>query len=97
MEKYHKLFLVSQERYNKINNLCSSGGGQSLKDDSEFSDSMFSDQESVCLRDRNSSGQSSNGTVTENEDQNNNDHGKHTHLKDSMLFLPHSRKIPRSL
>ena len=30
-QKYHKLFLVSQERYDKLVNLASSGGGSSIK------------------------------------------------------------------
>ena len=31
MQNYHRLFLVSQERYDKLVNLASSGGGQAMK------------------------------------------------------------------
>ena len=31
MQDYHRLFLVSQERYDKLVNLASSGGGSSIK------------------------------------------------------------------
>ena len=31
MQNYHRLFMVSQERYDKLVNLASSGGGQAMK------------------------------------------------------------------
>ncbi|ELU13079.1 hypothetical protein CAPTEDRAFT_223592 [Capitella teleta] len=35
MQNYHRLFLVSQERYDKLVNLASSGGATSIKNDEE--------------------------------------------------------------
>ena len=32
MQKYHRLFLVSQERYDRLANLAGSGGAAGLKD-----------------------------------------------------------------
>ncbi|CAH1790420.1 unnamed protein product [Owenia fusiformis] len=45
MQNYHRLFLASQERYDKLINLQSSGGASSIKD-GDLSDNVFSDSES---------------------------------------------------
>ena len=46
MQNYHRLFLVSQERYDRLSNLAGSGGACGLKDtsvsDSTSTDSQFS-------------------------------------------------------
>ena len=35
MQNYHRMYIVSQERYDKLANLQSSGGAQSIKDEGE--------------------------------------------------------------
>ena len=35
MQNYHRMYIVSQERYDKLANLQSSGGAQSIKDEDE--------------------------------------------------------------
>ena len=46
MQNYHRLFLVSQERYDRLSNLAGSGGACGFKDtsvsDSTSTDSQFS-------------------------------------------------------
>ena len=47
MQNYHRMYLVSQERYEKVQNLGSSGGAASIKDDSDSLDTpVFSDNDS---------------------------------------------------
>ncbi|KAL5007557.1 hypothetical protein ScPMuIL_016363 [Solemya velum] len=41
MQNYHRLFLVSQERYDKLANLAGSGGASSLKDETESGETVF--------------------------------------------------------
>lgn len=41
MQNYHRLFLVSQERYDKLANLAGSGGASSLKDKIERGETVF--------------------------------------------------------
>ena len=44
MQNYHRLFLVSQERYDKLSNLAGSGGACGFKDTS-ISDSTSTDSQ----------------------------------------------------
>ncbi|XP_070565235.1 serine/threonine-protein kinase Nek10-like [Ptychodera flava] len=45
MQNYHRLFIASQERYDKL--LASSGGASSIRSDSDMSDSVFEGSEST--------------------------------------------------
>ncbi|XP_077978280.1 serine/threonine-protein kinase Nek10-like [Glandiceps talaboti] len=63
MQNYHRLFLASQERYDKL--LASSGGASSIRSDSDMSDSVFETTETVssnCVQ-YNDSGQSNKITT----------------------------------
>ena len=42
MQSYHRLFLLSQERYDRLSNLAGSGGASDLKD-REILDPSFVD------------------------------------------------------
>ncbi len=80
MQNYHRLYsVVSQERYDKLVNLQSSGGAQSIKDDAE-SDVALNDQElgvvfTPIKKSRNTSA-NSNGNDTEPESNTTTDTGK---------------------
>ncbi|XP_064647699.1 serine/threonine-protein kinase Nek10-like isoform X2 [Lineus longissimus] len=75
MQNYHRLFLVSQERYDKLVNLASSGGGSSMKD-GELSDAdgVFSDVDSTGSRGKRRIHKTSGSSRSDNED-NTNDKG----------------------
>ncbi|XP_022087422.1 serine/threonine-protein kinase Nek10-like isoform X2 [Acanthaster planci] len=45
MQNYHRLFLASQERYDKLANLAGSGGASSIKSDSDSNDVFESSDE----------------------------------------------------
>ena len=69
MHNYHRLFLVSQERYDRLVNLAGSGGAASLKDETEFGDSVFSESEGgPAGKIRSGSEALSGGQVSEAED-----------------------------
>ncbi len=80
MQNYHRLYsVVSQERYDKLVNLQSSGGAQSIKDDVD-SEVPLTDQEINAVftptkKSRNTSA-NSNGNDTEPESTNTLDTGK---------------------
>ena len=66
---FHTLYQVTQERYDKLANLASSGSGSSIKDDTDMNESVFSDIEASTMKARTISGGSggniTNGTVME--------------------------------
>ncbi|XP_064613774.1 serine/threonine-protein kinase Nek10-like [Liolophura sinensis] len=50
MQNYHRLFLASQERYDKLVNLASSGGGASMKENTQTSEEVFFESESLTRK-----------------------------------------------
>ena len=61
MQNYHRMYIVSQERYDKLANLQSSGGAQSIKDGETVEQDLISHNKT-----RNIS-TTSTGTETESE------------------------------
>lgn len=63
MQNYHRMYIVSQERYDKLANLQSSGGAQSIKDEGEAAEqNLISNQKT-----RNVSSTSHTSTEVESE------------------------------
>ena len=64
MQNYHRMYIVSQERYDKLVNLQSSGGAQSIKDEAEnLAQQEFVHKPSA----RRNISRTSTGTETESE------------------------------
>ena len=63
MQNYHRMYIVSQERYDKLANLQSSGGAQSIKDEGDAAEQDLI----LNQKPRNISTASNGATETESE------------------------------